>query len=101
MPGRALALQAEFGSLAAYFWRFETIPEHRPTDLSWESLRRLAQTEASKALSKDLRKRGFNFVGPTTCYAFMQAMGLVNDHIEGCFCRPEVEAERNALVRPR
>jgi DNA-3-methyladenine glycosylase I len=97
---RALAIQQEFGSLAAYVWRFETRPEHRPDDLSWENLRRLAQTEASVRLSKDLRKRGFAFVGPTTCYAFMQAMGLVNDHIEGCFCRDEVEAERLALVRP-
>ena len=97
---RALELQREFGSLAAYFWRFETVSEHRPTDLSWESLRQLAQTDASKALSKDLRKHGFNFVGPTTCYAFMQAMGLVNDHVEGCFCRAEVEAERAALRRP-
>ncbi|HTN60460.1 MAG TPA: DNA-3-methyladenine glycosylase I, partial [Devosia sp.] len=97
---RALEVQQEFGSLAAYFWRFETVAEHRPTDLSWQSLRLLAQTDASKALSKDLRKRGFNFVGPTTCYAFMQAMGLVNDHIETCFCRSEVEAERTALKRP-
>jgi len=98
---RALLIQQEFGSLAAYVWRFETRPEHRPDDLSWENLRRLAQTEASVRLSKDLRKRGFAFVGPTTCYAFMQAMGLVNDHVETCFCRHEVEAERMALVRPR
>ena len=97
---RALELQAEFGSLAAYFWRFETPDEHRPDDLSWEALRLLAQTDASRALSKDLRKRGFKFVGPTTCYAFMQAMGLVNDHTEACFCRAEVEAERANLVRP-
>jgi DNA-3-methyladenine glycosylase I len=97
---RTLDIQREFGSLAAYVWRFETRPEHRPDDLSWENLRRLAQTEASVRLSKDLRKRGFSFVGPTTCYAFMQAMGLVNDHVEDCFCRAEVEAERNALVRP-
>ena len=97
---RALELQTEFGSLAAYFWGFETRPEHRPDDLSWDSLRQLAQTDASLRLSKDLRKRGFKFVGPTTCYAFMQAMGLVNDHIEGCFCRDEIEAQRNALVRP-
>jgi len=97
---RALELQKEFGSLAAYFWGFETKPEHRPDDLSWESLRALAQTEASQRLSKDLRKRGFKFVGPTTCYAFMQAMGLVNDHVEGCFCRAEVEAERDLLERP-
>ena len=79
---------------------FETRPEHRPGDLSWEALRLVAQTDASRALSKDLRKRGFAFVGPTTCYAFMQAMGLVNDHMTGCFCRDEVEAERHALVRP-
>lgn len=98
---RALLLQQEFGSLAAYFWRFEPRPEHRPSDLSWESLRQLAQTDASRALSKDLRKRGFAFVGPTTCYAFMQAMGMVNDHMDGCFCRDAVEAERHALVRPR
>jgi DNA-3-methyladenine glycosylase I len=97
---KALLLQQEFGSLAAYFWRFETRQEHRPNDLSWENLRRLAQTEASIALSKDLHKRGFAFVGPTTCYAFMQAMGLVNDHIEECFCREQVEVQRNALVRP-
>lgn len=97
---RALEIQAEFGSLAAYFWGFETRPEHRPDDLSWDALRKLAETDASRALSKDLRKRGFKFVGPTTCYAFMQAMGLVNDHTIDCFCRAEVEAQRNALVRP-
>lgn len=98
--GRALELQQEFGSLAAYFWCFETEAEDRPSDLSWENLRKLAQTDASVRLSKDLRKRGFKFVGPTTCYAFMQAMGLVNDHVEDCFCRMEVEAQRVALVRP-
>ena len=97
---RTLDIQSKYGTLARYIWQFETKPEHRPQDLSWESLRRLAQTEASVRLSKDLRKRGFRFVGPTTCYAFMQAMGLVNDHVEGCFCRAEVEEIRNALVRP-
>jgi len=94
------AIQREFGSFAAYIWRFETHAQHRPDDLSWDNLRRLSQTDASIRLSKDLRKRGFRFVGPTTCYAFMQAMGLVNDHVEGCFCRGEVEAIRNTLVRP-
>ena len=98
---RALEVQKEFGSLAAYFWRFETRIEHRPTELTLDALRLLTQTDASRALSKDLRKRGFNFVGPTTCYAFMQAMGLVNDHLETCFCRGEVEAERTALKRPQ
>ncbi|MFD2648575.1 DNA-3-methyladenine glycosylase I [Devosia albogilva] len=97
---RTLEVQREFGSLAAYVWRFEPKPEHRPDDLSWQAIRALAQTDASRALSKDLRKRGFAFVGPTTCYAFMQAMGLVNDHVEGCFCRDEVEAERQKLARP-
>ena len=96
----ALRLQDEFGSLAAYVWRFEPPPEQRPTDLSWDALRLLAQTDASRALSKDLRRRGFNFVGPTTCYAFMQAMGLVNDHANTCFCRAEVEAGRANLLRP-
>jgi len=57
-------------------------------------------TPTSVLISKNLKKRGWTFVGPTTVYAFMQAMGLVNDHIEGCFCRVEVEAMRNALVRP-
>lgn len=98
--GRAVVLREEFGSLAKYFWMFEPHPDTRPDDLSWESLRRLAQTEASKALSKDLKKRGFSFVGPTTCYAFMQAMGMVNDHIATCPCREEVEAQRAEFVRP-
>ncbi len=97
---RALQMRKEFGSLAKYFWSFETKPENRPSDVSWESLKTIAITNESKALSKDLKKRGWKFVGPTTCYAFMQAMGLVNDHIEQCYCRAEVEAERNALVRP-
>jgi DNA-3-methyladenine glycosylase I len=56
---------------------------------------------ASVALSKDLKKRGWSFVGPTTVYAFMQAMGLVNDHLEGCHCRSEVEKLRKNFVRPK
>jgi DNA-3-methyladenine glycosylase I len=97
---RALELQKEFGSLAAYFWRFEPRPDERPAQVIREVVYAMAQTEASKALSKDLRKRGFTFVGPTTCYAFMQAMGLVNDHFEDCFCRAEVEALRAGFTRP-
>jgi DNA-3-methyladenine glycosylase I len=97
---RAQALQQEFGSLAAYIWRFEPGAEHRPDALTLDVLKAMAETDASRALSKDLRKRGFSFVGPTTCYAFMQAMGLVNDHLETCFCRPEVDAARAALRRP-
>jgi DNA-3-methyladenine glycosylase I len=60
----------------------------------------MAKTPASTALSKALRKRGWSFVGPTTVYAFMQAMGLVNDHLEGCSCREEIEAERRRFKRP-
>ena len=97
---RAQVVQDEFGSFAAYIWRFEPKPEHRPDQLTEAVLKTMADTEASRDLSKDLRKRGFSFVGPTTCYAFMQAMGLVDDHLETCFCRPEVEAARAALARP-
>jgi DNA-3-methyladenine glycosylase I len=97
---RTKDIQKELGSLAAYIWQFEPRPEHRPAKLGWEELKLLTETEASRALSKDLRKRGFSFVGPTTCYAFMQAMGLVNDHVDSCFCRAEVEVERARLARP-
>ena len=84
---RVMELQAEFGSLADYVWRFEPPASERPRRYDWDSLRVLAQTPSSQALSRDLRRRGFGFVGPTTCYAFMQAMGLVNDHVEGCAFR--------------
>ena len=94
---QALKLVEEFGSLAAYFWSFEPV---RVSGQSVVSGAIPAETEVSKRLSKDLRKRGFSFVGPTTCYAFMQAMGLVNDHVDGCFCRAEAEAERAGFVVP-
>ncbi len=97
---RALDLQAEFGSLATYFWRHEPSPESRPKTLDRKTLGALGKTAESTALSKDLKRRGWSFVGPTTVYAFMQAMGLVNDHIEGCAIRPVVEAAREALSRP-
>jgi len=93
---RTLDIQREFGSFAAYIWRFE--PKPRPVPVVGETLP--AQTAESLALSKDLRKRGFTFVGPTTCYAFMQAMGLVNDHYAHCTCRERCESERAALRRP-
>jgi DNA-3-methyladenine glycosylase I len=96
---RALELQAEFGSLAAYAWSWTPPPAERPARLTWDALRSMAKTPASIALSKDLRKRGWTFVGPTTIYAFMQAMGLVNDHVEGCFVRRSVESERRAALR--
>jgi DNA-3-methyladenine glycosylase I len=92
---QAQKLIAEFGSLAAYVWRFEPHVEDLPPAGTF-----VAESAASRALSKDLRKRGFSFVGPTTAYAFMQAMGLVNDHAADCFCRADCEAERAALARP-
>jgi DNA-3-methyladenine glycosylase I len=97
---RAVELEREAGSLAAYFWRFEPAAKVRPKVLDLATLRAMATTPESIALSKDLKKRGWTFVGPTTVYAFMQAMGLVNDHLDGCWCRKVVEKERAALRRP-
>ena len=98
---RAVALVDEFGSLAAYFWRFEPPASERPTRLDKTALLALGKTAVSIALSKDLKRRGWSFVGPTTCYAFMQALGLVNDHLEGCRFRTPVEEARTTFPRPR
>ena len=98
--GRAVELVEAEGSLAAFVWRFEPPAEHRPRRLTHEALSGLAQTDASRALAKELKRRGWTFVGPTTVYAFMQAMGLVDDHLEGCDARPRVERARDALTRP-
>ena len=98
---RAREMVAEHGSLAAFFWSFEPGDAERPARVDLEHLRANPTTEVSKRISKELKKRGWSFVGPTTVYAFMQAMGLVNDHIEGCVCRPAIERERLAFVRPR
>ena len=84
---RALELRQEKGSLAAYFWEWVPPAAHRPKRITRRVLRAMTTSEASVALSRDLRKRGWTFVGPTTLYAFMQAMGLVNDHLEGCAAR--------------
>lgn len=97
---RAIELVDEVGSLARFFWSFEPAPADRPARLDYATALTLAKTEASTALSKALKKRGWRFVGPTTMYALMQAMGIVNDHLEGCFVRSEVEAERKAFKRP-
>jgi DNA-3-methyladenine glycosylase I len=97
---RAVELVEEEGSLAAYVWRFEPEAGSRPTRLTWEALMEMSQTPESKALAKDLKRRGWRFVGPTTVYAFMQAMGLVNDHLEGCDAREQVEAARAAFTPP-
>jgi DNA-3-methyladenine glycosylase I len=97
---RARELAKEKGSLAAFFWSFEPPPADRPRRLTWPVLRTMATTPASVALSKELKKRGWSFVGPTTAYAFMQAMGLVNDHAEGCVIRAKADTARKAYRRP-
>jgi DNA-3-methyladenine glycosylase I len=85
-----LAVQKEFGSFNEYVWRFVG---GRPKQNKWQSLQDVpAQTPESNALSKDLRRRGFKFVGPTICYAFMQAVGMVNDHLVDCFRHKEVSS---------
>ena len=97
---RALELIDEKGSLAAYFWSWEPPPAARPRTLTRARLLAMSTTPESIALSKDLKKRGWTFVGPTTCYAFMQAMGLVNDHVNGCAIRVEIERARAVFIRP-
>jgi DNA-3-methyladenine glycosylase I len=96
--GRAIELVEAEGSLAHYLWRFA--PEPRTGALDRTRLAALATTEDSKALAKDLKRRGWRFVGPTTVYAFMQAMGLVNDHLSGCDARATAAAARSAFVTP-
>lgn len=91
---RCCDLVDEFGSLSDYVWRHAPAASARPSTLSWDVLLTMSQTPESKALSKDLKKRGWRFVGPTTVYAFMQAAGLVNDHIEGCAIREIIETGR-------
>ena len=82
---RVLEVREELGSLDAYVWQFV---DGEPLVGTWRTLAELpAETAESRALSKDLKRRGFRFVGPTTMYAFMQALGLVDDHLEGCFRR--------------
>ena len=97
---RAGEMVAEAGSLAAWFWSFEPGQHERPSVMDIDALRAMPKTEISTTISKQLKKRGWSFVGPTTIYAFMQAMGLVNDHLEGCACRPAIERERKAFRRP-
>ena len=84
---RALELQNEFGSLDAYFWKWQPDAASRPRRITREVLLTMTTSPTAIALSKDLRKRGWTFVGPTTIYAFMQAMGLVNDHVADCAFR--------------
>ncbi len=93
-------MRREFGTLAAYFWQFEPEIAARPLQITHQTLSGMATSAQSIALSKDLRKRGWSFVGPTTMYAFMQAMGLVNDHIDGCSARARVSAARSVFDSP-
>lgn len=95
---RAVELVTETGSLAAYLWQFE--PGRPPARLDRAALVELAHTPESRALARDLKRRGWRFIGPTTVYAFMQAMGLVNDHLEGCDARQTVEESRRRFRRP-
>jgi DNA-3-methyladenine glycosylase I len=97
---RCAGVVEEFGSLAAYVWRFEPAPAARPTELDPAALAQLTTSDEAKAMSRDLRRRGWSFVGPTTAYAFMQAMGLVNDHLTGCAARTQVERDRAGFARP-
>ena len=92
---RAIELKAEFGSLAAYFWTFEA-----QTQPPWRNEIR-SISEESTALSKDLKNRGWSFIGPTTCYAFMQAMGMVNDHHPDCASYEVVDRLRAQFKRPK
>jgi DNA-3-methyladenine glycosylase I len=99
--GRAQELIGEYGSLAAFFWSFEPDPKTRPRRMTRAALLPLTQSPESVRLSKELKRRGWTFVGPTTMYALMQAMGLVNDHVHGCGARGAAEDERTRLARPR
>jgi DNA-3-methyladenine glycosylase I len=95
----AIAMIEQEGSLGRWFWSWEPRAEQRPNPVTG-STTGVANTNVSTAMSKELKKRGWSFVGPTTCYAFMQAMGIVNDHIEGCHCREAIEQARAEFARP-
>ncbi|ESR27355.1 DNA-3-methyladenine glycosylase I [Lutibaculum baratangense] len=97
---RTLSLVAEEGSLAGFVWAHEPAPATRPTHVTRQTLAEMTTSPESVALSKALKKRGFTFVGPTTVYAFMQSMGLVNDHLSNCPIRAIVEERRANFVRP-
>ena len=98
---RARELAGETGSLASYFWSWEPSPKSRPPCLDHATLLSLTKTPESTAMSRDLKRRGWTFVGPTTAYAFMQAMGLVNDHIQGCCARSGIERLLATFPRPK
>ncbi|ANJ68227.1 3-methyladenine DNA glycosylase [Halothiobacillus diazotrophicus] len=92
---RALEMRARHGSLGAFFWQYEPDPVHSPPPQT------VSTCAESVALSKALKKLGWKFVGPTTVYAFMQAMGMINDHVPGCIAREPVDSARAQFVRPQ
>ena len=92
---RARELVGEEGSLAAFVWRFEPVADHRLA-----APQTVSTSPESTALAKELKRRGWKYLGPTTVYAFMQAVGLVNDHLEECVSRPDVERARRQFDRP-
>jgi DNA-3-methyladenine glycosylase I len=98
---QAIRLADEFGSLEAYFWKYEVDPGTRPKEVTREFVMTIRNPAEAVALSKDLKKRGWTFVGPTTVYSFMEAMGLVNDHLSECHSRAAVERARAACVATR
>jgi DNA-3-methyladenine glycosylase I len=98
---RCLDLIDEHGSFAAYVWRFEPPLSTRPARVDYATLLNAGPNLEAHAMSKDLRRRGWSFVGPTIVHSFMQAMGLVDDHLEDCALRPEVETVRRSFARPR
>jgi len=91
---KALEMVEQEGSLAAFFWRYE------PDEKQLAKPQSVSTSAESTALSKELKKRGWKFVGPTTVYAFMQAMGLINDHVKNCVTRDKVEQARTKFKRP-
>ncbi|CAK9883952.1 MAG: DNA-3-methyladenine glycosylase 1 [Candidatus Erwinia impunctatus] len=97
---RAIALVSEAGSLAAWFWQFEPPPEARPKEITQEYLSQHPDSAASRAMARGLKQRGWTWVGPVTCYSLMQALGLVNDHLQGCCYRNICESARAELIRP-
>jgi DNA-3-methyladenine glycosylase I len=91
-----LAVRQEFGSFDKYLWRFV---DGRPVTNAWKTETEMpAQTDTSRKLSRDLKKRGFTFVGPVICYSFMQAVGMVNDHVSDCFRHHEVQWQSEVTV---
>lgn len=97
---RCITLIEEFGSLRTYAWSFEPEEGSRPETLDWTTLSKMTTSMEATEMSKDLKRRGWAYVGPTTVYSFMEAMGLVNDHVTGCAFREDIETERRLFSRP-